>query len=76
MQSQRIVTIWRSGNRFMEIALHQQFEKQRLQGVIDQSKDLTELKDLAKQLVDLYFKQKLQPPGPSIRQRPRRPNRI
>ena len=42
----------------MEIALHQQFEKQRLQGVIDQSKDLMELKDLAKQLVDLYFKQK------------------
>ena len=42
----------------MEIALHQQFEKQRLQGVIDQTGDLQELKELAKQLVDLYFKQK------------------
>ena len=58
MQSQRIVTISPVNIRLMEIALHQQFEKQRLQGVIDQSKDLTELKDLAKQLVDLYFKQK------------------
>jgi len=42
----------------VEIALHQQFEKQRLQGVIDQTGDLQELKELAKQLVDLYFKQK------------------
>jgi hypothetical protein len=42
----------------VEIALHQQFEKQRLQGVIDQAGDLQELKDLAKQLVELYFKQK------------------
>ena len=42
----------------MKVALHQQFEMQRLQGVIDRSGDIGELKDLAKQLVDLYFKQK------------------
>ena len=55
---QRFVTVWSIGEHSVEIALHQQFEKQRLQGVIDQTGDLQELKDLAKQLVDLYFKQK------------------
>ena len=42
----------------MEIPLHQQFEKQRLQGVVNQANDLAELKGLAQQLIDLYFKQK------------------
>ncbi len=42
----------------MEIPLHQQFEKQRLQGVVHQATDLEELKGLAQQLIDLYFKQK------------------
>ena len=40
----------------MEIPLHQQFEKQRLQGVVHQATDLEELKGLAQQLIDLYFK--------------------
>ena len=55
---QRFVTVCVTGGHSVEIALHQQFEKQRLQGVIDQAGDLQELKDLAKQLVELYFKQK------------------
>ena len=55
---QRFVTVCLTDGHSVEIALHQQFEKQRLQGVIDQAGDLQELKDLAKQLVELYFKQK------------------
>lgn len=55
---QRFVTVYPIDGISVEIALHQQFEKQRLQGVIDQTGDLQELKELAKQLVDLYFKQK------------------
>ena len=55
---QRFVTVCLTDGYSVEIALHQQFEKQRLQGVIDQAGDLQELKDLAKQLVELYFKQK------------------
>ena len=55
---QRFVTVYAIDGISVEIALHQQFEKQRLQGVIDQTGDLQELKELAKQLVDLYFKQK------------------
>jgi len=43
---------------WMEIPLHQQFEKQRLQGVVNQATDMAELKGLAQQLIDLYFKQK------------------
>ena len=31
---------------------------QRLHGAIDETRDMQELKDLAKQLVDLYFRQK------------------
>ena len=42
----------------MEIPLHQQFEKQRLQGVVHRATDLAELKGLTQQLIDLYFKQK------------------
>ena len=60
---QRFVTVYAIDGISVEIALHQQFEKQRLQGVIDQTGDLQELKELAKQLVDLYFKQKPRPPG-------------
>ena len=43
---------------WMEIPLHQQFEKQRLQGVVHRATDLAELKGLTQQLIDLYFKQK------------------
>jgi len=42
----------------MEMPLHQQFEKQRLQGVVHRATDLAELKGLTQQLIDLYFKQK------------------
>ena len=42
----------------MEIPLHQQFEKQRLQGVVHRATDLAELKGLTQQLIDLYYKQK------------------
>ncbi len=42
----------------MNVELHQQFEMQRLHGAIDETRDMQELKDLAKQLVDLYFRQK------------------
>lgn len=42
----------------MEIPLHQQFEKQRLQAVVHRATDLAELKGLTQQLIDLYFKQK------------------
>ena len=42
----------------MEIPLHQQFEKQRLQGAVHRATDLAELKGLTQQLIDLYFKQK------------------
>ena len=43
---------------WMEIPLHQLFEKQRLQGAVHQATDLEELKGLTQQLIDLYFKQK------------------
>ena len=54
---QRFVTVWSSGISVI-VELHQQFEMQRLHGAIDQTRDMQELKDLAKQLVDLYFRQK------------------
>ena len=42
----------------MELSLHQQFEKQRLHGVVMDATDLEELKSLTQQLIDLYFQQK------------------
>ena len=42
----------------MSLPLHFQFEKLQLQGAIQQASDLNELKEVAGQLLDLYFMQK------------------
>ena len=42
----------------MGLPLHQQFEKQKLAGAIESATDLNELKAVAAQLLDLYYKQK------------------
>lgn len=42
----------------MGLPLHFQFEKLRLQGAIRQASDMDELKEVAGQLLDLYFMQK------------------
>ncbi|WP_167897248.1 hypothetical protein [Synechococcus sp. CC9311] len=42
----------------MSLPLHFQFEKLRLQGAIQQASDMDELKEVAGQLLDLYFMQK------------------
>jgi len=49
---------WSQGFICMELSLHQQFEKQRLHGVVMDATDLEELKSLTQQLIDLYFQQK------------------
>ncbi len=42
----------------MGMPLHVEFEKRRLQGAIQQASDLEELKEVAGQLLELYYKQK------------------
>ena len=42
----------------MGLPLHQQFEKQKFAGAIETATDLNELKAVAAQLLDLYFKQR------------------
>ena len=42
----------------MSLPLHFQFEKLQLQGAIQQASDMNELKEVAGQLLDLYFMQK------------------
>ncbi len=42
----------------MSLPLHFQFEKLRLQGAIQHASDMDELKEVAGQLLDLYFMQK------------------
>jgi len=42
----------------MSVPLHFQFEKLRLQGAIQHASDMDELKEVAGQLLDLYFMQK------------------
>ncbi|BEV36224.1 hypothetical protein CREGCYN_10360 [Synechococcus sp. M16CYN] len=43
----------------MDLPLHFQFEKQQLQGTIEKASDISELKNVAGLLLDLYFRQRV-----------------